>query len=369
MKFYTILFAIAFTLIGTFSVTAQSVEPKMTFDKEIHDFGNVNEQDGDLTHSFVFRNTGSEPIVITNVRATCGCTTPNWTNQPIAPGDKGEITAVYHVKNRPGSFNKTIIVYSNAENSPVNLRIKGNVAPKPKTIEDKYRFLVGKVRFDKTHIHFSDIYNDEVKTESLEFINISDENISLSLADNRSKPKHIDFSVSPETVAPGETGVVTIKYSAIEKNDWDYVRDYLFFNINGEYDHKNRISVSANIKERFSKSDLKNPPAIDFIDSNVYDFGTVQKGEKIEHTFRFKNTGKSDLIIRKVRASCGCTATTTGKEILKPGEESSVKTVFDTTHKRGNQRSSITMITNIPGKTGHQENARILLSLKGTVQE
>lgn len=369
MKTQSIIYSIIIISFLQFSLHGQSVEPVMAFDKELYDFETIKEQDGDARYTFTFRNTGSKPLVITNVRATCGCTSPDWTTKSVASGEKGEISVVYHAKNRPGRFTKNIVVYSNAENSPVHLKIKGNVMPKPLTIEEKYRFPLDKIRMKKAHVHFSNIYNDQMKTQIIELINVSDEPVTIKLADRRSKTEHIEFSVKPETVAAGKTGVMSIKYSAQKKNDWDYVRDYLFFTINGQYDHKNRISVSANIKERFSKSDYKNPPDIEFIGSDTYDFGTIKKGEKIEHTFRFKNTGKSDLIIRKVRASCGCTATTTGKKVLKPGEEGSVKTIFDSTHKRGNQRSSITVITNIPGKTGHRENARVLLTLKGTVTQ
>lgn len=349
-------------------VCSQSREATMTFKSESHDFGKLKEQDGDARFSFVFQNTGAKPIVITNVKSTCGCTTPNWTRKPVNGGEEGKIDVVYHAKGRPGNFHKSIIVYSNAQNSPVTLKISGTVVPKPKGIEDEYRYLIDKLRFKKTNIHFSNLYNDETRTETVEFVNVSDEAVKIEQTDKRRQPPHIQISISPENVEPGQKGSITVVYDAKQKDDWDYVRDNIMFNINGEYDARYRITVSAHIKERFSEEDLKNPPAITFITPQVYEFGTITKGEKIEHSFKFKNTGKSDLIIRKVRASCGCTATTTGKTVLKPGEEGVVNATFNSSHKNGAQRNTITMITNIPGQTNRQDNARIIFTMKGHVQ-
>src|SRR5690554_2443140 len=78
-----------------------------------HDFGLVEE--GKLaTYEFEFTNTGSAPIIMSGVRASCGCTTPSWTKEPIPPGGKGSVTASYNSAGRPGAFNKTIPITSNA---------------------------------------------------------------------------------------------------------------------------------------------------------------------------------------------------------------------------------------------------------------
>src|SRR5947207_8236017 len=70
-----------------------------------HDFGTV-EESGPIGYEFTFTNTGSAPIVITDVRASCGCTTPSWPKEPIAPGGKGVIKAEYNTTGRIGIFNK-----------------------------------------------------------------------------------------------------------------------------------------------------------------------------------------------------------------------------------------------------------------------
>jgi hypothetical protein len=100
------------------------------FEKELHDFGTVIE--GEMaTYEFTFTNTGKEPIIISNVAASCGCTTPSWTREPVMPGKKGSIKAVYNSQSRPGPFNKQITITSNAATPTKVLTIKGNVDRQP----------------------------------------------------------------------------------------------------------------------------------------------------------------------------------------------------------------------------------------------
>ncbi len=101
--------------------------PNIEFEKLSHDFGNL-EFGGDGSCKFVFENTGSGPLILTNVKSTCGCTVPEWPHKPIEEGAIDTITVRYDT-HRIGSFTKSITVYSNAENSPVRLLIKGRVKP------------------------------------------------------------------------------------------------------------------------------------------------------------------------------------------------------------------------------------------------
>lgn len=100
----------------------------IVFDKLEHDYGTI-EQNGDGNCVFTFTNKGQKPLVLSNVRASCGCTVPQWPREPIAPGEQGEIKVKYNTK-IVGSFNKTVTVNSNAANSMVRLRVKGQVVAK-----------------------------------------------------------------------------------------------------------------------------------------------------------------------------------------------------------------------------------------------
>jgi len=98
---------------------------EITFKNVENDFGFLPYK-GDGTCEFVFKNTGKAPLILTNVKSSCGCTIPTWPRDPIAPGEEQSIKVKYDTK-RQGKFSKTITVYSNASNSPVALTIKGQV--------------------------------------------------------------------------------------------------------------------------------------------------------------------------------------------------------------------------------------------------
>jgi len=129
------LFLFFAALIGIVAAQAQqpvstapadtTLKAKIVFASMDHDYGTIDRgADGDCV--FKFKNEGKAPLILSNVKASCGCTTPMWTKEPVAPGASGEIK-VHYDTNRIGSFSKTITVSSNAENATVMLRIFGTV--------------------------------------------------------------------------------------------------------------------------------------------------------------------------------------------------------------------------------------------------
>lgn len=106
---------------------ADKKKPFLVFEKVLHDFGGI-EYDGNGTCEFVYKNTGKEPLILSNVQASCGCTIPEWSKEPLKKGGTAVIKVKYDTK-RPGSFTKTITVTSNAKNNTEVLTIKGNVKP------------------------------------------------------------------------------------------------------------------------------------------------------------------------------------------------------------------------------------------------
>ncbi len=123
---------------GVFAAQAQTpdVQPapaenpnaaEVKFVKETHDFGAIP-QGTPASYSFEFKNTGKSPLIITTASASCGCTTPEWSKDPIKPGKVGFVKATYNAAS-PGPFTKSVTVMSNAKNSTVILYLKGDVKP------------------------------------------------------------------------------------------------------------------------------------------------------------------------------------------------------------------------------------------------
>lgn len=121
-----IIFIFMAILLATGMASAQK-KAVISADETSHDFGQIKEADGKVSTTFVVKNTGDAPLVITRVIASCGCTTPEWTKEPIAPGATGNIKITYDPKGRPGPFSKTISVYSNGKTGSFILTIRGEV--------------------------------------------------------------------------------------------------------------------------------------------------------------------------------------------------------------------------------------------------
>ena len=99
--------------------------PKIEFVKTIHDYGTLKKA-SDGSCEFAFKNTGNEPLILSNVTSTCGCTVPTWPKEPILPGQGGTIRVMYDTK-KVGTISKSIKVTSNAITNAVDLQIKGSV--------------------------------------------------------------------------------------------------------------------------------------------------------------------------------------------------------------------------------------------------
>ena len=129
--FYTLSMVLAsFLMLNT--VNAQELQSGaiIEFEKDVHDYGTI-QQNANGTYEFKFKNTGNEPLTISNAKGSCGCTVPEWPKEPIAPGESGVIKVKYDTK-RVGPFGKSVTIQSNATNEPVKtLRIRGTVEAAP----------------------------------------------------------------------------------------------------------------------------------------------------------------------------------------------------------------------------------------------
>jgi hypothetical protein len=357
-----IIFPLLLSLQTLLFVDAQTKDANLSFDTEMHDFGKIEEADGTVTFNFAFTNTGSLPLMIKQVHASCGCTSPSWSKEPVLPGNKGYVSATYNPSNRPGPFSKTINVVSNASTPNKVLTIKGEVIPKPKSLEDIYRFSMDKIRLKTNHMSFSRVVKGKTGSQSVEIVNISDQPVKVTF--NR-VPAHLVLSASPEVLGPGQKGIIQGTYDASLKDDWGFLVDRIDVMLDGEYKSSNRLTVSATIEEDFASmttEEKANAPRIAFSES-TFEFDEIKQGEKVEHVFTITNNGKSDLIIRKVKASCGCTAVSPKDKVIAAGGSTTMKVIFNSAGKVGKQNKTITVISNDPA------HSRSILWVKGTVTQ
>jgi hypothetical protein len=363
---YRILFAILFAVFlwKALPVLAQQQGPNIAFEIEIYDFGKIKEDDGKVTCRFDFVNTGNAPLIINNVRTSCGCTSPGWTKNPILPGNKGYVEATYDPSHRPGAFQKTIMVQTNSEITPQKiLKIKGDVIPRPETLVERYRADMGDLRLRTAHAGFGRIFLDQKSIKTIEFVNFNEkDNLTLDFIN---VPDHINVEVQPTLIKPRETGKITITYDASEIDDWGMIVSRVGIIVNGKTKNEYRLMITANRGEDFSKltqEQRRNAPKLKF-DTTVYNFGTITEGQVINHNFTYTNTGKSDLVFRKIKSTCGCTVVNQDTKVVKPGEKGSLKVTFNSQGKKGAQTQSVLVICNDPVNTVTR------LYIRGTVEK
>ncbi|QCK14852.1 DUF1573 domain-containing protein [Mangrovivirga cuniculi] len=145
-------------------------QAQIEFRNTKHNFGEIEEEGGPVKYTFVFENTGDDTLKINNVRASCGCTTPAWTKQNILPGDTGYVIAQYNPFNRPGGFNKSLTVSTNAEKQVTTLQISGKVKPKPKGPKDDFPTPMGDLRVKYRALPLGNITNQGWLKRNLKFI-------------------------------------------------------------------------------------------------------------------------------------------------------------------------------------------------------
>lgn len=334
------------SLLGAGVLVAQ---PKLEFEKVVHDFGQIKEADGAAEYTFVFRNIGSEPLLINMVKASCGCTTPAWTREPVAPGASGQITARYNTLNRPGPFNKTLTVTSNNGGGVVVLSIKGSVEPKVKTIEDHLPLKYGSLRLVAKSLNLGKITTEKPIVREFGLYNDSDTAVSF-LEGMVQAPAHIHFVFEPTELNPREKGIMRVTYDPVKRGTLGYYTDDVVIGTTDYKEPEKRLTVVATIEEYFppmTDEELAKAPKL-LINRREHNFGKILANTTVETVFTLTNAGKSELNIRSTLANCTCTVAVLEKNTLKPGESTKLKVTFDTKGRRGKQFKNVAIFSNDP---------------------
>lgn len=352
---------ILFVLVVMILVSGLNAQPKLNFSTVRHDYGDIKEAAGKQEAVFNFTNTGDSALVITRVQPSCGCTASDYTKSPVPPGGKGFVTAVFDPRGYNSHFAKSISVYSNTKPAVTVLIIEGTVSPKEKTVDELYTFVVGPVRFESNHLAFTTTKKSEKKIRVMPIINTSKEPATVEF---EGLPAHLTLKTNPVTLKSGEKGIIEGTYDAkLNSSAWGNVNDLVRLKVNGQPQQNIYLYVSANLVEDFSSmtsQELANAPVFK-LDSNTVNFGTIKQNESADVEYVFTNQGKSDLIIRHVKAGCGCTALMPTENVIKPGNKGSIKAKFNSGGYKGDIYKNIFVYTNDP------KNSEVMLMIKGKV--
>jgi len=329
------------------------------FLKVEHNFGQINNTTKEVSFTFEYVNKGNAPCIIKSVNPDCKCAIATWSSKPTKPGEKSIIKIQLEITDINGSFSKKIIVMSNAIRPEKVLILAGKVMNNSAT--EEFEYSVGDLGVKSKHINIGIINKGEIKTKTVPIINRSKKPMKIQAEDI---PEYVSLKIEPETINPGDRGLIIVTYNSNEINEWDNIIDRTTFIINDKKFSKQKVAITANICEDFSgispEEALLSPIA--FYGTTTKYLDTIKTTNEIDLKFLVRNDGKSTLVIRDVNPSCGCTAVKPEKLEIAPGDSTYINATFNPKKQNGAFNYTITIITNDPN------NYRQFLWMKGYVK-
>ncbi|MCL2290348.1 MAG: DUF1573 domain-containing protein [Bacteroidetes bacterium] len=357
-----------FCFVMFLSTLALFAQPVIQFDNTTVDFGNIKESDGKASRKFEFTNTGDQDLLITSVKPGCGCTATDYTKTPVAPGQRGFITAAYDPHNRPGNFNKSIKVTTNepkfdegANGTPYSIFIKGTVEKKPPSKYETagYKNGSGEIRIKDNNVKL-DLLNTENKSFVIQVMNFSEKESTFT---PMKLPAYI--TVENQTLKPNEEIEVTFKYDAAKKGEVGVYRETITIQTQDPVEPNITLFVDVTIREDFSKltpKQLQDAPKA-HLDELTVNFGKVEKNTNPTLQVKLHNNGKNTLHIRQLKASNTIFAVVSDKNEIPKGDFATLTVTLNSRNRRGKQNATIDIITNDPA------NSQFVLNCTGEISQ
>jgi hypothetical protein len=294
-------------------------DEKVTFNEKKHDFGLIPEKGGNVNFDFVLTNNSTGVLLINNVKASCGCTTPSWTKTPIEPKKSGKITVSYNPNGQRGSFLKSITIYTNLSVTPLTLQISGEVTNGliPEKTEEIYPVALEDYLLKDKELNFGKLDISDSKTIRLEVFNNSDK----PMAQKITPPPFFAVNYSP-VVEPKTESIVEITFLAKAHNEYGYAKGDLVFYIDGK---KQFFPYSALILDDFDKWSPNKKDNSGKLNANatVINFGNFSTGTI--RTLKLSNSGNSTLNIKNIQSSSPWVVPSKTTFVINKGEITEVK--------------------------------------------
>ena len=191
------------------SGTGFSPVPEMSFDSLSIDIGRIEEDGEPARCVFRWKNCSGSPVSVVMVRTTCECLVPEFSTEPVAPGEESAVAFVYHQKGHPGKIDRKAFVYTGLSSSSPTavLEVKGTVVPSTRPVW-QYRYRMGPLLLRQTMVR---IGGQELQVERIACMNDGESALSLSV-DSAALPECFSFRCEPDVLGPGETGDIVISF-------------------------------------------------------------------------------------------------------------------------------------------------------------
>lgn len=322
-------------------------QAQLKFSSDKWNFGTIAESGGPVSHTFTAVNQSTKPVVIIEVVASCGCTRPEFTRQPILPGEEFAVKVTYDPMNRPGSFSKALGVFSSERIKLATLTIEGSVTPRTKSDDELYPFDAGSgLRLSETLCAFAYIPQQKLVQSAIGFKNTSPKPIHLELVPD--DPSGLLQLLYSPTVGPSEEGSINIAYFIPDdKPRYGTLRDALRVRVNGRSNGTTIVVHGIGIDPPVSAAE-KQKAAKSAISKSFIKFGEIKhSAPQQEQTFELRNEGSKDLIVRAVETGPQISTTLQPGQKIAPGGFLTVKVMLDPAKQEyGSMTDYLMIVTN-----------------------
>lgn len=304
-----------------------------------------------VTVKFELENTGSSPIVINNVRTSCGCTTVEYPKQAIPAGDHFVVNATYDAR-MMGHFSKDVGLYTNNSEKPIYLTMRGVVVDEVVDFDANYDFTIGSLKTDADNVEFDDVNRGEMPVKKIHIMNTSNKTLSPTVMH---LPNYLKASVSPTNIAAGRTGVVTLMLDSKHIRDYGLTQTTLYLGMfpGDKVASEKELPVSVVLLPAFTElteSEMANAPQIS-LSSETVDIDFNGKSKKSE-TILINNIGHSELDISSLQMFTNGLSVKLNKSKLQPGEQAKLKITAEAKAlRRVRTKPRVLMISNDPMKS------------------
>ena len=286
-----------FVMCGAVQGQTSDQEP-LRFEHDVWDFGEIREVDGRVCHTFRATNQGAQPVVIERIYTSCGCTSTEYSKQPVRKGQQAEVKVCFDPAGRPGEFEKRVNVILNGGRRQT-VTVRGVVEGRPRTVEDDYPYyMVRGLRVDNATFGMGTVQHGAAQSTIINYVNTSERTI-------RPKVKYQLRSgvlrvAMPERIASGERGQITLTYDLqAESQRYGNLVDKFTIEVDGR-ESEHAVYVAAIAVDDFSIVNYDAAPTAE-VSERLHDFGVIAAdcGE-LRYRVTIRNLGDEELIIRWV---------------------------------------------------------------------
>ncbi len=340
-----------FILLTIFALAALAtpLRAQLVFEPAAWDFGAIDEQAGRVTHRFSGENRSDRPLVILDVVTSCGCTVPEFSRRPILPGERTEIAVTFDPRDRPGTFEKQLHVYSTERERIATLSIRGSVTPRPRSLAERYPVDAGGgVRLTHTLCAFAYVHQGERVQSSIGVVNTSDRPVALTLLPQRESG--CLEATAPQYLAPGEERSIDLAYEVSKEHPrYGTLRDALRIAVDGRPGdlyitaHAIAIDPAPGAQEKRPTSEIS---------ENFVKFGVLKHDDAVaRQRLSLANTGQAPLTVRAVECDGALATTLAAGTTVGAGREVAFEVTFDPRRADpGPASANLVVVTDDPGR-------------------